>query len=122
MTRRVFLAGLNGGPGGLLNVKSQLAWPKKLNISTNLPPIVNNDDLDSASRSDQGQVSRWLQSPRRCNRVAPLNDDATDDVDRQERRHHSRGRKKCRRHRHDQQLQTLVHSAGPTGGHQSSDT
>ena len=121
MTRRALSGCLNSehGLGGLLSLKSQPAWPKKLNMSTNLPPIVNNDDLDRATRSGQGQVTRWLPS----NRVAPLNDDITDDVDRQERRHHSRGRKKCRRHRHDeQQLQTLVNSDSPTGGHQSSDT
>ena len=97
------------GDGGLLNVTSQVAWQKDINIGPRLPPVEYHRHHDD----DRGRVSRSWQFPQRGNRVQPLDSDVTDDVDRRERRRHKRAHRKHRRHRREQQ-QALVSS-----GHRS---
>jgi len=93
--------------GGLLNVTSQVAWQRDINIGPRLPPVEYHRRHDD----DRGRASRSWRFPHRSHRVQPLDGDVTDDVDRRERRRHRRAHRKHRRHRREQQ-QALVSGGG----------
>jgi len=96
--------------GGLLNVTSQVAWQRDINIGPRLPPVEYRRHHDD----DRGRASKsWQFPPRRSHRVQPLDADVTDDVDGRERRRHRRAHRKHRRHRREQ------HQALVSGGHWS---